>query len=121
MSDSCSYHCYAYSYLNFTITFKKIVVNQGRKLRNPRSYICINILSLQLDIDFTRYGGQPFLNGRPFKNHHVFISTRNALPASVYKHPGVYKRSASFTRILPCKAKRQYQLTCLVSRYSLLA
>ena len=38
---------------------------------------------------------QPFLNGRPFKNHRAFISTRNALPASVYKHPGIYKRSAN--------------------------
>ena len=34
---------------------------------------------------------QPFLNGRPFKSHRAFISTRNALLASVYKHTGVYQ------------------------------
>ena len=43
---------------------------------------------------------QPYLNGRPFKNDRAFISTRSALPASVYKHPGVYKRSASLTCII---------------------
>ena len=42
----------------------------------------------------------------------AFITTRSALPASVYKHPSVYKGSASFTCILPCKAKRQYELIC---------
>ena len=40
---------------------------------------------------------QPFFNDCPFKNHHAFISTRNALPASVYKHPGIYKRLANMT------------------------
>ena len=33
----------------------------------------------------------------PFKNHRAFINTRNTLPASVYKHPGIYKRSANMT------------------------
>ena len=28
---------------------------------------------------------QPFINGRPFINHHAFISTRSAFPVSVYK------------------------------------
>ena len=41
--------------------------------------------------------GQPFLNGRLFKNHCVFISTCNALPVSVYKHPGIYKQSVNMT------------------------
>ena len=40
---------------------------------------------------------QPFLNGRPFKNQHVFIDTRKTLPASAYKHQGLYKRSAIMT------------------------
>ena len=40
---------------------------------------------------------QPFLNGRQFKNYRAFISTRNTLPASVYKHPGIYKRSTNMT------------------------
>ena len=40
---------------------------------------------------------QLFLNGRPFKNHCVFISTRNALPASVYKNLGIYKRLVNMT------------------------
>ena len=40
---------------------------------------------------------QPFINGRPFKNDRAFTSTRKALPASVYKYPGVYKRSANMT------------------------
>ena len=33
---------------------------------------------------------QPFLNGRPFKSHRAFISTRNALQAPD-KHTGVYQ------------------------------
>ena len=33
---------------------------------------------------------QPFLNGHPFKIDRAFISTRSALPASVFKHLGVY-------------------------------
>ena len=40
---------------------------------------------------------QPFINGCPFKNDRAFISTRSALPVSVYKHPGVYKLSANMT------------------------
>ena len=51
---------------------------------------------------------KPFIHGRPFKNNRAFISTRSALSVSVYKHPGVYKRSALFTCILPCKAGKQY-------------
>ena len=34
---------------------------------------------------------QSFLNGRPF------VSTLSTLPASVHKHPDVYKRSANMT------------------------
>ena len=40
---------------------------------------------------------QPFKNGRPFKNDRAAKSTRSVFPASVYKHPGVYKRSAKIT------------------------
>ena len=36
---------------------------------------------------------EPFLNSRPFINDPGFISTRSAIPASVQKHPGDYKRS----------------------------
>ena len=40
---------------------------------------------------------QPFINGRPLKNDRACISTSSTLPASVYKHPGIYKRSANMT------------------------
>ena len=40
---------------------------------------------------------QPFINGRPFRNDRAFITNRSALPASVNKHRGVYKRSAYMT------------------------
>ena len=48
-------------------------------------------------IALSQVRAHPLSNGRPFKNHRAFISTRNALPASVYKHPGIYKWSANMT------------------------
>ena len=42
---------------------------------------------------------QPFINDRLFKTDRAFLSSRNALLASAYKHPGVYKRSVLFTCI----------------------
>ena len=41
--------------------------------------------------------GPAVYKDRPFKNDRAFLSTRSALLASVYKHPGMYKRSANMT------------------------
>ena len=67
-----------------------------------QSLICFCLLHSQVRV-------QPFINGRPFQNDRAFLSTHSTLPASFYKHPGVFKRSALFPSIAKGQALLNYE------------